>query len=337
MRARALKILLVLLVIFALGFLAKLVLFSGPLPPRGVPPNPNGYDDILKAGALETRDTTDYPTMTRDQLTALISTNSEPLRLLRLGLSRQCAVPLESHMTNLTQFSTELPRVKHLAQLLAAEGRLCELEGRSGDAALCYAQAIHLGNEIGRGFVIHRLVGVACEAIGYNRLSAVITNLNCADSLPLLAELTTVATNRVTWEEVKRNENAFVRYELSKYRNPITAARDWWQARASIKTAALRHNSTLAHVSLLTLELNLRCYRAEHGQPPATLDQLVPRYLTTLPSDPFTGKALIYRPQGTNWLLYSVGPDGVDDGGKPAGRPTNRTTSKGDILYNSPW
>jgi hypothetical protein len=337
MRGKARKLLFAAVVILVLGFLTKLVLFSSPLPARGPRPDPNGYDDILKAGALVTADPTYYPTMSRDQLATLVSTNSEPLRLLRLGLSRQCALPLESHMTNLTQFSTELPRVKRLAQLLATEGRLRELEGRSGDAALCYAQAIHLGNETGRGFVIHRLVGIACEAIGYNRLSAVITNLNCADSLPLLAELATVATNRVTWEEVKRNENAFMRYELAKYRNPITAARDWWQARASIKAAALRHNSTLAHVSLLTLELNLRCYRAEHSQPPATLNELVPRYLKTLPPDPFTGQPLIYRPQGTNWLLYSVGPDGVDDGGMPAGRSTPRAISKGDILYNSPW
>jgi hypothetical protein len=327
----------VVVVILALGFLAKLVLFSGPLPVRGPRPDPNGYDDILKAAALETSDPSYYSSMDREQLAGLISTNSEPLRLLRLGLSRQCAVPIESHMTNLTLFATQLPGVKRLAQLLAAEGRLRQMEGHPADAALCYAQAIHLGNETGRGFIIHRLVGVACEAMGYIPLSAILTNLTCADSLPVLAELANVASNRVTWEEVKVNEYAFMRHELAKNPNPITWVSGWWQGRQSIKASAMRHNATVAHVSLLTLEMNLRCYRAEHGQPPATLDELVPRYLKTLPLDPFSGKPLIYRPQGTNWLLYSVGPDGVDDGGKPAARSTLRAISKGDILYNSPW
>jgi hypothetical protein len=337
MRRWARKILLALVVVLALGFLTKLVLFSGPPAPRWPRPDPNGYNDILKAAKLVSNGIENYPTMDRDQLVALIRTNSEPLRLLRLGLSRQCAVPLESHMTNLTQFATELPGVKRLAQLLAAEGRLREMEGRSADAALCYAQAIHLGNETGRGFVIHRLVGVACEAIGYLRLSTVITNLTCADTQPVVAELASIATNRVTWEEVKRNENAFMRYELGKRLNPIAWVTGWWEARASIRAALLRHDSSVAHVSLLTLELSLRCYRAEHGQPPATLEALVPHYLQAVPSDPFSGKPLIYRPQGTNWLLYSVGADGVDDGGKPAARSTARSISKGDILYNSPW
>ena len=331
------KILFALVVILALGLLAKVALFSGPPPARGPRPDPNGYDDIVKAAALVTTDLTAYPTMDREQLAGIISTNSEPLRLLRLGLSRHCAVPLESHLTNLNQFATELPGMKRLAQLIAAEGRLRELEGRSGDAALCYAQAINLGNETGRGFIIHRLVGIACEAIGYLRLSPLITNLSCAEALPALAELSSLVTNRVTWDEVKRNENVFMRYELAKSANPITWVSGWWQGRELIKASAMRHNSAVAHVSLLTLELNLRCYRAEHGKPPATLDELVPRYLKTLPADPFTGKPLIYRLQGTNWLLYSVGPDGVDDGGKPAARAAVRTISKGDILYNSHW
>ncbi len=37
--------------------------------------------------------------------------------------------------------------------------------------------------------------------------------------------------------------------------------------------------------------------------------------------DPFTGQALVYRREGAGYVLYSVGPDGKDDGGKaPAER-----------------
>jgi hypothetical protein len=67
---------------------------------------------------------------------------------------------------------------------------------------------------------------------------------------------------------------------------------------------------------------------------PLHLDELVPNYLSKVPQDPFTGQTLIYRLQGTNWLLYSVGTDRADDGGRPAGRGV---ASKGDLFFDSPW
>jgi len=44
----------------------------------------------------------------------------------------------------------------------------------------------------------------------------------------------------------------------------------------------------------------------------------VPSYLKSIPNDPFVEKKpLIYKKTAKGYLLYSVGPDGVDDGGKP--------------------
>ena len=89
----------------------------------------------------------------------------------------------------------------------------------------------------------------------------------------------------------------------------------------------------MVHEGLLAVELALRCYQSEQGRVPTRLDELVPNYLSKVPADPFTGKPPIYRSQANNWLLYSVGPDGADDGGKPAGRGS----AKGDILFDSLW
>ena len=66
-----------------------------------------------------------------------------------------------------------------------------------------------------------------------------------------------------------------------------------------------------------------RCQR-EHGEYPKELAALSPKYLPAIPQDLFSGKPLIYRPQGKGFLLYSVGPNGQDEGGrgpedKPAG------------------
>jgi len=75
-----------------------------------------------------------------------------------------------------------------------------------------------------------------------------------------------------------------------------------------------------------------------------------PKYLQRVPLDPCSNRALVYRPNGTNWVLYSLGPDKVDDGGKPIDRIISRQPfslpgvteshkgpDKGDVFYDSPW
>jgi hypothetical protein len=66
--------------------------------------------------------------------------------------------------------------------------------------------------------------------------------------------------------------------------------------------------------------LGIKRYRGRTGRLPAQLSELVPEYLAALPHDFMDGKALRYRlrPGDADFLLYSVGEDGKDDGGDPA-------------------
>jgi hypothetical protein len=80
-------------------------------------------------------------------------------------------------------------------------------------------------------------------------------------------------------------------------------------------------NAEMNH-NLLTATFALRAYRLEKGTYPTTLEELVKTgYLKRLPVDPFApvlGLPLHYRRLSQDtYLLYSVGTDGVDDGGKP--------------------
>jgi hypothetical protein len=76
---------------------------------------------------------------------------------------------------------------------------------------------------------------------------------------------------------------------------------------------------------LLMTTLALRAYEQEHHRYPDTLSELTPRYLASVPDDPFGhGRPLRYRhgttddPASSHQVFtYSVGPDGQDDGGKP--------------------
>lgn len=67
--------------------------------------------------------------------------------------------------------------------------------------------------------------------------------------------------------------------------------------------------------------LALRAYFADHGELPASLEALVPRYLDALPVDPFDGKTLRYSRERR--LVWSVGRDGQDSGGLPGLGPND--------------
>ncbi len=62
--------------------------------------------------------------------------------------------------------------------------------------------------------------------------------------------------------------------------------------------------------------LALAACKAEKGKYPETLAVLKPHYLKKIPNDLFIEKPLHYKRTGEGYLLYSVGPDMKDDGGK---------------------
>jgi hypothetical protein len=62
----------------------------------------------------------------------------------------------------------------------------------------------------------------------------------------------------------------------------------------------------------------LKRFQLQHGKLPETLNELVPELLRSVPIDPYDGKPLRYHPNADGtFLLYSVGDDGVDNGGDP--------------------
>lgn len=315
-------------------------------------PSPNGYDGLLKAGQIVTIRTSALSDLDRGGLRALVATNAEALRVLRLGLSRRCAVPTDAAITNFGAVNHDLIGLKSLAWVLSAEGRLAEMENRPADAARSYVDSIRLGTELSRGgFMINRLVGIACEAIGGSRHVKLLPRLTCEQMRSLVTELEQIDSNTVSWAEVMNCERRFARAQIGNFPNPVRLASDWWQARKVAEASRRKHDSTAAHLRLLSTEMALRCYRCDRGNAPASLAQLVPQYLGQVPLDPFSGRPLIYRADGTNWLLYSVGIDAVDDGGKSIDRSKSDDVliglgtaksirgqaNQGDLQYDSPW
>jgi hypothetical protein len=70
---------------------------------------------------------------------------------------------------------------------------------------------------------------------------------------------------------------------------------------------------------LTVTAIALKRYQLRQGSFPPALTSLVPEFISTVPLDPVDGQPLRYRRNaGGTFLLYSIGENGVDDGGDPS-------------------
>jgi len=74
--------------------------------------------------------------------------------------------------------------------------------------------------------------------------------------------------------------------------------------------------ANIAYLRAARASLAVQRYRLATGNLPDTLADLVPTYLDAVPEDPFDGRTLRYEKLETGFVVYSIGEDGRDDGGK---------------------
>jgi hypothetical protein len=82
---------------------------------------------------------------------------------------------------------------------------------------------------------------------------------------------------------------------------------------------------SLAIVNCTILAVATERYRLSHSQLPASLNDLSPEYIDSLPPDPFTGKNLLFKYDDETYLIYSVGDNRQDDAGSIIPKPDEQT------------
>ncbi len=105
---------------------------------------------------------------------------------------------------------------------------------------------------------------------------------------------------------------------------------------ASDKVGQIAWRLKTGRAALLTV-LSIMIYEKDNENYPADLHELVEGgYLKELPLDPFSGKPLIYKKTDDDFVLYSVGLNFVDDGGKvyrnKEGKP-RQWADEGDTIF----
>ena len=120
---------------------------------------------------------------------------------------------------------------------------------------------------------------------------------------------------------VLAKEPWFWEKELDQIESGLKKMPDWLFESRSLsfftQTAPGRYLPVEARCQAARLALSCRIWRGEKGTWPASLGQLAPGILPRLPVDPFTGNPFFYVLKEKGFLIYSAGPNGVDDGAAP--------------------
>jgi hypothetical protein len=101
------------------------------------------------------------------------------------------------------------------------------------------------------------------------------------------------------------------------------------------QTLALMRDRSEQSYRNLRVALALAAFKSQSGAYPERLEELKPAFLKELPHDLFTSTSLKYKRDDLGYVLYSVGPNGRDDGGFH--RSANGDEDDDDEAVTMPW
>ncbi len=337
-----------------------------PLPiPQTTLPNPNGYDDLVAAGkmlqnvAVPYIGPTPHPVLkiaTHAQMKAFVAQYAHVFDAVSAGLAKPCQVPVVWDDPHSKWFCSTLDNSNHFRQLaraLSVKAKDAELDRRIDDAVAANMDTIRLGRACSHGGLIMQwFVGECFDGMGREGISELRQSLCKKQCMALITALMDPMLRETSVEEFSERDtiwrdNAYGWMARLIYAIQAVTGEDdvmWRQVKADIQGSGMPDTLREAEIQardrdsaemwLLICDLAIRAYRFDRGRNPAKLADLVPDYLSALPNDPFSGGQFVYRLTPEGYLLYSVGVNGVDDGGRPAGLAG--LAEDGDILLDDP-
>jgi hypothetical protein len=321
------------LALLGLVAIVPLTLFYRLLTPPPIPdltgPRPNGFDELIRAGRLigESDDQGAFRLrqLTDSQLREWIAGSEAGLDLARQAIDAGIRFPGPNAITLAEQRALLGIRDAIIARLLLAS--------RTRDARV----------QIEANLDLLRLAMIETHSTGVDRYQFGIfwpyeygavaeiwqcqTALSADECKQLLAQLSALDRRRAPWERRVSLEQAIA--SDVDWKNRVEVVMNEWSDADPYPNENYLHSLNQARMRMLVVSLAIRAFQLKMGRLPATLAELVPDNLANIPLDPYTsGDALKYRAIGQSFLLYSVGPDGIDDGGKT---PPKSAQLNGDV------
>jgi hypothetical protein len=237
-------------------------------------------------------------------------------------LERDSVICFDLRHSIKADWQDELTPFSHVRKVVLAwdaDAKAAAKKGEISTSILYNMRSLRMGVALQkRGVFIHALIGYALEGVALAHLSEIRHQLTCDQIREVLSCMEAIDVSREPIELMLAREAVF---------DDRTGV---WRTRLQRAVEKMLHaerpddpaflaprafNRLHCRFALLRTELALHCYHQTHRRWPASLAELSPGYLTSLPLDPFTQQPLIYRVEGEAFVLYSVGEDKVDDGG----------------------
>ena len=253
-------------------------------------PQPNGYDDLVKAGESVTGKTINVDSKDAAQVTAFASKNSAVLVQVRTGLGKACLVPVEFKADWMPRHLREIMALRQAGNALELLAKEREAAGTIDEAVSIRLDGIRLGIEARRGGVnIDYMVGAATEQWSIANLTRMADRLDLTQCKTVLKTLKGFPSTTPALNDVKRRERRW------KWMGS-----GWWRSWDGMKevvgdvfsgssdesliSTTGRAQELSAAQGKLVLALARREFELEQGRAPANDSELIPKYLLSLPS-----------------------------------------------------
>lgn len=307
-----------------------------PVPrPPAVLPSPNGYGEVAKAvDRLDWSAIPDVREMTDDASARQFATaNAAVFDKVSDGLHLPAFVPPElGARINLSRSA------RNLADALSIDAWAAVNTGQIDRAMRRHLEQIQLSQVASQGgWYADYLFASMYATQGAKGLRSVLDRLDF-EQCKIVAEV--LGTVEERWEPMSlvtdREEAEWwnTRGWVSRVRIVVA----WLQGDsppylASFQAFEESRTRLRTILRLLQVEVGLRRFEMDHSDHPTRLSELAPRYLPSVPDDPYDGQPLRYKRLKAGHRLYSVGPNIVDNGGQVVS--TLDALSEGDFFLEA--
>lgn len=313
------------------------------LPPTQFPdvvlPSPNGSDDIVvidKKLDWRTIPGQDFDIASDADCVRFVEDNTEALGLLRAAIEKQWLRNVDYY--DLSMSLDEIQAARNCARALIADAR-CQLAlGRPDLAVRDYLDIVQLGILCGQGgLVIDDLVGDAIIGVGTYQLTEQLDRLDpllhreVATTLDVLDGIRDPLPDVLARDELFDKASGGWIGRLNYWAEHVETGPDHWLLESITKA----RNRSLALQRLVMTDAAIRAFEAKHKRLPNDLAELAPEYLSKVPADPLGNGPLVYRRTNGGYLLYSVGGNGIDDGGQRASYFDAMNSDIGDLFHDA--
>lgn len=297
-----------------------------PLPvPAQQFPEPNGHEDfkaawkMLGPNLLIDSMNFDPHNSPISQLGKAVDQVRAALSKGREGLTRPALFPID-YDTGLDLHINDIQKMRSLAWAFRAEGVLAVREQQFENALETFLETVDYGIHARRGgLIVTEFVGIACSSVGRSDLYHMRTELTAEQCRHAIDRIKAAIESTELHEHFALRDRIWTQHSYDWVGHLVELLENYsgdyrFFDPTDYDKPFLREQ---AEMRLLIAELALQAYHLEHGQLPARLTELVPEYLPEVPIDPLSEDSLPlkYRLTEDGYLLYSVGHDGVDDGG----------------------